>query len=190
MYGTFVTRDLFFLFFFYELAVLPMYLLIGVWGSSSDFGTFIRTKEYGAMKLVLYLVAGSVLVWVSILAVYWAASQAGTPTFSLEELQKRGVQRRLQALREPLLPLLHGGIRGAGRPVALPHLVTRRTRGCPHRGEYAPRRGTNEAGGLRYHPCGHGPAARRGRYLDARAHRAGNRQRPLWSYRSHVSAGT
>ena len=87
VYGTFVTRDLFFLFFFYELAVLPMYLLIGVWGSSSDFGTFIRTKEYGAMKLVLYLVAGSVLVWVSILAVYWAASQAGTPTFSLEELQ-------------------------------------------------------------------------------------------------------
>ena len=58
VYGTFVTRDLFFLFFFYELAVLPMYLLIGVWGSSSDFGTFLRTKEYSAMKLVLYLVAG------------------------------------------------------------------------------------------------------------------------------------
>ncbi len=87
VYGVFVTRDLFFLFFFYELAVLPMYLLIGVWGSSSDFGTFLRTKEYGAMKLMLYLVAGSVLVWVSILAVYWAASNAGSPTFSMEELQ-------------------------------------------------------------------------------------------------------
>ena len=87
VYGVFVTRDLFFLFFFYELAVLPMYLLIGVWGSTTDFGAFLRTKEYGAMKLVLYLVAGSVLVWVAILAVYWAASQAGTPTFSLEELQ-------------------------------------------------------------------------------------------------------
>ena len=87
VYGVFVTRDLFFLFFFYELAVLPMYLLIGVWGSSTDFGTFLRTKEYGAMKLMLYLVAGSVLVWVSILAVYWAASEAGTPTFSLETLQ-------------------------------------------------------------------------------------------------------
>ena len=83
VYGVFVTRDLFFLFFFYELAVLPMYLLIGVWGSSSDFGTFLRTKEYGAMKLVLYLVAGSVLVWVSILALYWASSQAGIPTFSM-----------------------------------------------------------------------------------------------------------
>ena len=45
VYGVFVARDLFFLFFFYELAVLPMYLLIGVWGSSTDFGTFLRTKE-------------------------------------------------------------------------------------------------------------------------------------------------
>ena len=86
VYGVFVTRDLFFLFFFYELAVLPMYLLIGVWGSSTDFGTFLRTKEYGAMKLVLYLVAGSVLVWVAILALYWAASEAGTPTFLMESV--------------------------------------------------------------------------------------------------------
>ncbi len=51
VFGVFVVRDLFFLFFFYELAVLPMYLLIGVWGSSTDFGTFLRTKEYGAMNL-------------------------------------------------------------------------------------------------------------------------------------------
>ena len=86
VYGVFIVRDLFFLFFFYELAVLPMYLLIGVWGSSSDFGTFLRTKEYGAMKLVLYLVAGSVLVWIAILAVYWASSQSGNPSFSLEVL--------------------------------------------------------------------------------------------------------
>ena len=58
VFGVFVSRDLFFLFFFYELAVLPMYLLIGVWGSSTDFVTFIRTKEYGAMKLMIFLVAG------------------------------------------------------------------------------------------------------------------------------------
>ena len=37
VFGVFVSLDLFFLFFFYELAVLPMYLLIAVWGSSSDF---------------------------------------------------------------------------------------------------------------------------------------------------------
>ena len=87
VYGVFVVRDLFFLFFFYELAVLPMYLLIGVWGSSTNFGTFLRTKEYGAMKLILYLVAGSVLIWVAILAVYVEASGLGSPTFSLQGLE-------------------------------------------------------------------------------------------------------
>ncbi len=86
VFGVFVVQDLFFLFFFYELAVLPMYLLIGVWGSSTDFGSFLRTKEYGAMKLMLFLVAGSVLIWVGILALYVAAGQAGHPTFSLEVL--------------------------------------------------------------------------------------------------------
>src|SRR3990172_4902040 len=53
VYGVFESQDLFFLFFWYEVAVLPMYLLIAVWGASSDFGTFTRTKEDGAMKLVL-----------------------------------------------------------------------------------------------------------------------------------------
>ena len=59
VFGVFVSLDMFFLFFFYELAVLPMYLLIGIWGSSTDFSTFIRTKEYGAMKLMMYLVAAA-----------------------------------------------------------------------------------------------------------------------------------
>ena len=86
VYGTFLVRDLFFLFFFYELAVLPMYLLIGVWGSSTDFGAFLRTKEYGAIKLFLYLVAGSVLVWVAILAMYVEGAGLGFPTFSLERM--------------------------------------------------------------------------------------------------------
>ena len=86
VYGVFAVRDLFFLFFFYELAVLPMYLLIGIWGSSTDFGTFLRTKEYGAMKLILYLVGGSVLIWIGILAVYVEASDAGVATFSLQGL--------------------------------------------------------------------------------------------------------
>ena len=84
VFGVFATLDLFFLFFFYELAVLPMYLLIGVWGSSTDFGTFVRTKEYGAMKLTVYLVAGSVLVWIALLAIF---VEAGLGTFSMVDLQ-------------------------------------------------------------------------------------------------------
>ena len=88
VFGVFVVRDLFFLFFFYELAVLPMYLLIGVWGSSTDFITFIRTKEYGAMKLMVFLVAGSVLIWLGILALYVESGRVGEATFSLELLSE------------------------------------------------------------------------------------------------------
>ncbi len=87
VFGVFVSLDLFFLFFFYELAVLPMYLLIGVWGSSSDFGTFVRTKEYGAMKLMLYLVAGSVLIWIALMAIF---AQADLGTFNFVALHEYG----------------------------------------------------------------------------------------------------
>ena len=87
VFGVFVSLDLFFLFFFYELAVLPMYLLIGVWGSSTDFKTFVRTKEYGAMKLMLYLVAGSVLIWIALMAIF---VQADLGTFGFADLQESG----------------------------------------------------------------------------------------------------
>ncbi len=83
VFGVFISQDLFFLFFWYEVAVLPMYLLIAVWGASSDFGTFVRTKEYGAMKLVLYLVAGSVLIFIGIFATF---TEANIGTFDLPAL--------------------------------------------------------------------------------------------------------
>lgn len=67
VFGVFASRDLFFLFLFYEIAVLPMYLLIGVWGTS----TKARTKEYSAMKLTLMLLAGSAFILVAILALYF-----------------------------------------------------------------------------------------------------------------------
>src|SRR6266511_6156542 len=60
-----------------------MYLLIAVWGASSNFGTFLRTKEYGAMKLVLYLVAGSVLIFIGIFATFVEADRG---TFDLPVL--------------------------------------------------------------------------------------------------------
>ncbi len=75
VYGTFFALDLFFFFFFYELAVVPLYLLIGIWGSTR--------KEYGAMKLTLMLVGGSVGIWVGIFAV---VHEAGLGTFDLPTL--------------------------------------------------------------------------------------------------------
>ncbi|MEK7282006.1 MAG: NADH-quinone oxidoreductase subunit M, partial [Chloroflexota bacterium] len=95
--------------FFYELAVLPMYLLIGVWGSSSDFGTFIRTKEYGAMKLMIYLVAGSVLVWLALIAVY---VESGVGSFDLLTLQDVGFTPLFQRVFFPFFLLGFGVLAG------------------------------------------------------------------------------
>ncbi|MBI2872618.1 MAG: NADH-quinone oxidoreductase subunit M [Chloroflexi bacterium] len=109
VFGTFVSVDLFFLFFFYELAVIPMYLLIGVWGSSSTFPTFSRTKEYSAMKLVLYLVGGSILAWVAILAIY-VVSQAGT--FDIEVLSEVSFDPGFQRTFFPFLLVGFGVLAG------------------------------------------------------------------------------
>jgi NADH-quinone oxidoreductase subunit M len=77
VYGVFVALDLFLFFVFYELAVLPMYILIGVWGSTR--------KEYGAMKLTLYLMAGSALTIIGMLGVYFGS---GLRTFDLVVLAR------------------------------------------------------------------------------------------------------
>jgi NADH-quinone oxidoreductase subunit M len=66
VYGVFVSLDMFLFFVFYELAVLPMYLLIGIWGSTR--------KEYGAMKLTLYLMGGSAFVILGMVALYFGSS--------------------------------------------------------------------------------------------------------------------
>ncbi len=108
VYGVFVSLDLFFLFFFYELAVVPMYLLIAIWGSSSDFGNFSRTKEYGAMKLVLYLVAGSVLVWIAIIALWLD----GGHVLGLLALEDAEFSRNFQIFVFPLVAVGFGILAG------------------------------------------------------------------------------
>ncbi len=110
VFGVFASMDLFFLFFFYELAVLPMYLLIGVWGSTTDFRTFVRTKEYGAMKLTIYLVGGSVLIWIALLAIF---VQAGLGTFSFVDLQESAdFPRTFQQVFFPFLMVGFGVLAG------------------------------------------------------------------------------
>jgi NADH-quinone oxidoreductase subunit M len=68
VFGVFGTRDVFWFYFFYELAVIPMYLLIATWGSGN--------KEYAAMKLTLYLSLGAVVALVGLLAMVHATKQA------------------------------------------------------------------------------------------------------------------
>lgn len=79
VFGVFIARDLFFFYFFFEIAVIPMYILIGVWGSTR--------KEYAAMKLTLYLLIGSAFALIGIIAMYlYASGQLGGPTFDLATL--------------------------------------------------------------------------------------------------------
>ena len=109
VFGVFATLDLFFFFFFFELSVLPMYLLIGVWGSSSTFPSFSRTKEYSAMKLTIYLVAGSVLIWIAIIAIF---SEAGLGTFDIIELQNAEFSPTFQKVFFPFLAVGFGVLAG------------------------------------------------------------------------------
>ncbi|HSO27329.1 MAG TPA: NADH-quinone oxidoreductase subunit M [Anaerolineales bacterium] len=80
VFGVFVALDLFMLFFFYEIAVFPMYLLIAIWG-------WKVTREYAAMKLTLYLFIGSVIALVGALAMYFTS---GLGTFDMVALEGAG----------------------------------------------------------------------------------------------------
>ena len=75
VFGVFMSYDMFFFFLFYEIAVVPMYILILIWGSTR--------KEYAAMKLTLYLIAGSGLIIPGILLLY---STSGLYTFDMVRL--------------------------------------------------------------------------------------------------------
>jgi NADH-quinone oxidoreductase subunit M len=90
VFGVFVSLDLFMLFFFYEIAVFPMYLLIAIWG-------WVVTREYAAMKLTLYLFIGSVVSLVGVLVMYWVAGQnTGVYTFDMLEMEKAGFSQTFQ----------------------------------------------------------------------------------------------
>ena len=109
VYGTFQALDLFFFFFWYEVAVLPMYLLIAVWGSSSVFPTFARTKEYSAMKLTIMLVSASILIFIGIFAVF---NEAGLGTFDLRELYAHEFDSDFQKIVFPLFVIGCGVLAG------------------------------------------------------------------------------
>jgi NADH-quinone oxidoreductase subunit M len=93
VFGVFVSQDLFMLFFFYEIAVFPMYLLISIWG-------WIKTREYAAMKLTLYLFIGSVVSLVGGLAMYFGS---GLNTFDMIQLAQAGFSKSFQIFWFPFV---------------------------------------------------------------------------------------
>src|SRR3989440_1052542 len=92
VYGVFLSFDLFLLFVFYELAIIPKYFLIAIWGSTH--------KEYGAMKLALYSFVGSAMVLVGIIAAYVVA---GAKTTGLQELAAFAFPQSFQLWAFPLV---------------------------------------------------------------------------------------
>jgi NADH-quinone oxidoreductase subunit M len=86
VFGFFVSLDLFTMFLFYEIAVIPMYLLIGIWGTGP--------KEYSAMKLTLMLMAGSAFLLFGILGIYFESGH----TFNILELSQNLMSKDAQML--------------------------------------------------------------------------------------------
>lgn len=101
VFGFFIATDLFTMFMFYEVALIPMYLLIGVWGSGK--------KEYSAMKLTLMLMGGSALLLVGILGIYY---YSGADSMNLLDLAQRHIPVVAQRWIFPLV-FVGFGILGA-----------------------------------------------------------------------------
>ena len=93
--GAYESLDLFFFFLFYETAVLPMYLLVGIWGSGR--------KEYAAMKLTVMLLAGSAFMLVGFIAMYFSSSVHSFDIRLLGDLSKTGFTLEFQKTWFPLL---------------------------------------------------------------------------------------
>jgi NADH-quinone oxidoreductase subunit M len=101
VYGVFIAMDLFWIFVWYDVSLFPMYPLIAIWGGTR--------KEYGGMKLTLYLLAGSALILPAILYV-WV--QGGANTFDLFELAQRGFTPEVQRIAFVMLYLGFGILAG------------------------------------------------------------------------------
>ncbi len=81
VFGFFISIDLFTMFMFYEVALIPMYLLIGVWGSGN--------KNYSAMKLTLMLMGGSAFLMLGLIGIYYHSAPEGQPlTWNLLEISR------------------------------------------------------------------------------------------------------
>ena len=102
VFGFFISIDLFTMFMFYEVALIPMYLLIGVWGSGR--------KEYSAMKLTLMLMGGSAFLLIGILGIYYGAG--ATSMNLLEIAQMHNIPIEQQRIWFPLT-FLGFGVLGA-----------------------------------------------------------------------------
>ena len=107
VFGFFISIDLFTMFMFYEVALIPMYLLIGVWGSGR--------KNYSAMKLTLMLMGGSAFLMLGLIGIYYhSAPEGGQLTWNILEIaQNDAISHGWQTF---LFPMTFVGFLGAMFP--------------------------------------------------------------------------
>ena len=167
MIGVFLALDTFLFYIFWEVVLVPMYLIIGIWGGAN--------RIYATIKFVLYTLVGSLLMLVAILATAFAFQSANGGLVD-GRLRLRGpaglraaVRRRAPADRVPrLLPR----VRDQGPDVPVPHLAARRPHGGADGGLGDPGRRHAQARRLRVHPVRRAPLPGRGRDVRAGDHRA------------------
>ena len=111
VYGFFISTDMFTMFMFYEVALIPMYLLIGVWGSGK--------KEYAAMKLTLMLMGGSALLIIGILGIYFFS---GATTMNVQELA--ALHNIPSGIQKCSIPICVYWFWCSWSPFPIPHMVS------------------------------------------------------------------
>jgi NADH-quinone oxidoreductase subunit M len=132
MIGVFVALDIVLFYVFFEAGLIPMFLIIGVWGG--------KRRVYASYKFFLYTLLGSVLMLLAIMAMYWQAGTTDIPT-----LLPTSSRRHADMAMAGLLRLL----RGEDADVAGPYLAARRARRGADGGLGHPGRRPAEDGRLR-----------------------------------------
>lgn len=104
--GTFIAQNLFIFLLFYEVVVIPIYIMVIIWGSSKRV-----TKEYAGMKLTIYLLIGSAFLLVGVIALFAkSVSITGTPDMSFEALAQVAFPEQFQIYMFALLLIGFGSL--------------------------------------------------------------------------------
>ena len=136
MLGVFAAQDLFLFYIFFEAGLIPMYLIIGIWGGAD--------RIYAAYKFFLYTLLGSVLMLIAMLWMVERRRHDLDPGADGHRFPARGADLAVARLLRQL--------RGQDADVAGPHLAARRARPGADRGLGDPRRRAAEDGRLRLRP--------------------------------------
>ncbi len=150
MNGTFLAQDLILFFIFFEVVLLPMFFMIGVWGGPN--------REYASIKFFLFTLFGSALMLLGFLALFFLEGTFQIPALTLQGRQRHRARHPGPDLRRALPRL-----RDQGADVPVPHVAARCPYGGTDRGLGAAGGDPPEARGLRLHPHRAAHPARRPR---------------------------